>query len=605
MADETQHPADWQHVRGDLALLGLICLVLGAIGGVPVGHPDQVVGRALAAIQGGGNPHFFNYPGLVIYLNMAVYAAAYVVMRLFGLVAGPVDFAQLYKRDILLASPVDVPFLALGHAVTLCFSVLGIVCAYLIVRMLLRRRIFAFLSGALLATSLLWVVNSHYPTVDVPMAALAAATATATLSALHARSCLTRRWIVAIGVLLGLTASAKYNGALIGLTVGTATLLAYQDRRYWLKHNMLVLLIATATFLMTNPFSVLSADEFIRDVTFELRHSRVGHPGYTTDLGWLFHLRTTLSQGIGVIPLALAAVGAVWSLRTASLSHPAKASLLVFPGAYYLLMGNSSLAFQRYMLPMLPFIAVLAVIGLYALYRSMMTISPRIPALAGSMLAIGAVGATGWNLQLAMRHNLLLRGTDTRVVLEQIINDARLETPGNRIVLGSYTRSTFFREAPVVLGRPDNASVELVIFDIFEDNLQVADHLSQPRMLSSDVLIFDSFSHDGLIYDPAIRRYVAPDLFDSRIAIQISPFARPKDQVPFSPESLYSPYPPDLQLRQQPGPFIELYIRDRELAQAVFTSCRDTGASCTWLPGHQAYYAQHLTRLNQSLTGRN
>ncbi len=57
----------------DVALLCALALLLGAYGGPSVYHPDSVLEKALRTLDQGGNPHFFNYPALVLYLYGYLY----------------------------------------------------------------------------------------------------------------------------------------------------------------------------------------------------------------------------------------------------------------------------------------------------------------------------------------------------------------------------------------------------------------------------------------------------------------------------------------------------------------------------------------------------
>ena len=48
----------------------------------------------------------------------------------------------------------------------------------------------------------------------------------------------------------------------------------------------------------------------------------------------------------------------------------------------------------------------------------------------------------------------------------------------------------------------------------------------------------------------------------------LSPYRVEKEMIPPSPKSLYSPYYLDLQFRERPGPYIEMYFADSTLASS-------------------------------------
>ncbi len=59
----------------DRWLIFLAAIVMAMWGGEPYFHPDIIVDEAIVALNEHGNPHYFHYPGLVIYLHAGCYAA--------------------------------------------------------------------------------------------------------------------------------------------------------------------------------------------------------------------------------------------------------------------------------------------------------------------------------------------------------------------------------------------------------------------------------------------------------------------------------------------------------------------------------------------------
>lgn len=105
------------------------------------------------------------------------------------------------------------------------------------------------------------------------------------------------------------------------------------------------------------------------------------------------------------------------------------------------------------------------------------------------------------------------------------------------------------------------------------------------------IFVLDSFSHDRLIYEqPSRLKFDRAHLHSEYTVVQLSPFSRAKREVPFSPESLYAPYPPDIFDRTLPGPFIELYLRDEARARAAAEACWASGVACLRLPAKEGYF---------------
>src|SRR6185369_2331306 len=140
------------------AALRLWFLTAGVPHAVGIDEP-QVVGRALRILTTGDwNPHVFDYPTLVIYLQ----AAVAIVRFLWGALNG--EWASLDRFSI------DAVYAA-GRFVT---AVTGVATVWLTWRIGrdLSSRMVALVAAAALAVWPLHVRESHYVLTDVPMTAL-------------------------------------------------------------------------------------------------------------------------------------------------------------------------------------------------------------------------------------------------------------------------------------------------------------------------------------------------------------------------------------------------------------------------------------------------
>ena len=122
------------------------------------------------------------------------------------------------------------------------------------------------------------------------------------------------------------------------------------------------------------------------------------------------------------------------------------------------------------------------------------------------------------------------------------------------------------------------------------------------------MILFDSFIHDRLVYadlatdttmefglhDPNLEQPLSG--YENMVVVQVSPYSGDKADVPFSPESYYSPFLPDLHHRTQRGPFIEIYLRDHDFASAVADACTKRGQRCLLTTGDRGYYIPLLSR---------
>lgn len=580
-------------MRTDLLFLAVICLLFSLSGGAVAYHPDSVLPTALKTfIENNWNPNFFNYPGLVIYLNAILYYIIFQSLNLFG-----TDLTEIWQSDTATATlrdrlsessnlidfPVEVSLLFPAHLVTTAFSILGIICTYLTTYELTRKRLISLGAGLFVCTSFIWVSHSHYLTVDIPLASLCIATVWLTLLFTRSKRPLTGQQLTVLGIALGLTASAKYNGAIVFLPILVS--LGLNRSNLFIKSILIVLTTSAITFISTNPFVVLepeSRQNFIQAILFEVNHAKTGHFGFETKNGLLFHLTNSLYFGYGIIPLILSLVGGVWLFYYPKIATVKKLAIASFPLCFYLVVASSKLAFHRYMLPLIPFLGIASGFGVDYIMAKL-----REQKKMGSYFVVLAAIALSLNLLAIAKHNHIIAVTDTRTELSQILNAAGLDRAKLNIYTGGYTRKEVLN-ANLSLGEYlTNRSQKL---DYYQEGF------AQLRKKSDtiDLTIFDSFSHDRLLYskDATFKSPLEKD--ESLFVIQLSPFMINKSNVPFSPESLYSPYLPDLLLRNKPGPYIEIYTKNESLAQKIAKASASQGINSTLLPGKMGFYLQEF-----------
>lgn len=317
-----------------------------------------MVPAALAILAGDPNPHFFNWPSLYMY-GLAGASALYGAWLRWtqGLSA-----VEAFLRD-------PGRFYLLGRLVT---AACGVASVGLVYRLGVRvSGPPAGLAAAFfLAVDLQHVVDSHFATADVPMAAGVLAAMLATVRYLERG-----RPVDALlaGGLGGLAASVKYNGALVGaafLAAHAFRLRAAADpRRAFLGDaaGPAWLLGAVLGFLTGTPYALLAPGEFWGGVFGEVGAIQTVQFGNEGDLpAVLFHLLHTLPQALGVPLLAAAAGGMALTLRR---RRPADILLLAVTLPYLAIIGTWASRFERYAVPLLPFLGLLAALALEALVR--------------------------------------------------------------------------------------------------------------------------------------------------------------------------------------------------------------------------------------------
>jgi len=335
-------------------------------------HPDEYHSlRGLFSLaQGSLNPHFFNYGSLYLY----VVAAAAVISH-GSLLLGPVPSALTFEGlpEALSLWTLD------ARIVSVLAALLTILAVYWLSRQVLGNSA-ALIGCAFLATMPLHVLHSHYGTVDVTQALFV------TLCLLFSVRIIQRcNWqdCVWAGIMAGLAASTKYNGAVVIVAAFAAIFLSRsaggwpslarlcgEHRTAVATRMLLVLLIvasAAAAFLLTSPYTVLAWHEAKRDIFFEIQHMRAGEPlaVLAEPSGLLFHLKNLLSPGVGLV-LILAIMGAVLAVvqRRREL-YP----LIGFAVLWMMLISVAKVRYTRYEMSLLPVLAVLAAVPVTVLVK--------------------------------------------------------------------------------------------------------------------------------------------------------------------------------------------------------------------------------------------
>jgi hypothetical protein len=325
-------------------------------------RPDEekIVQAALGILQGDLNPHLFLYPSLYIYLVAAGYWMLYIVQHLAGTAPDLARFVALHSADPSTLHLVGRGLTALtGVATIAVLAALG--------RELFSTRV-GLVAAALLAVTFLHVRDSHFGVTDVPVTFMVMC-ALYTAARCFTRG-VTRRRLLVTGLLCGLAASTKYNAVLVVIPA----LIAIADdaiRRKRLISGGTVLacgvlgVASIAGFLAASPYIVLDYPGFLAGFGEQSRifagvqNGSIIGPARSVigERGWRHYASFTLPLGLG-LPLYLASLaGACWMVATRW--RPALC-VLAFPAAYYVLMGNGTLVYARYVVPLIPFACLAA-----------------------------------------------------------------------------------------------------------------------------------------------------------------------------------------------------------------------------------------------------
>ncbi len=379
-------PIDRSH---RLALWGIVLLAalprLLMLGNTEsIWHPDEFyfVYKALGFFGGDLNPHLFNYPSLLFYGTALLYACAFALQKLFssGL---PLDQWVLYHH---FWHPEEL--MPLARLLALSFALGTVYLAGRIATQLADART-GLIAALLTALSTIHLRQSPLAAVDLPMCFWVLAALYFSLRLLEERSL---KFYLFAGLCTGLAASTKYPGALAGVAVLAAHILAPKneeraapnshepssaanppqssypplataayrllDHRLWLAG-----LVSLLTFLCTSPYVLLDFATFWHYFARELSHAAGGH-GADLGTGWWYHLKISLRYNLGFLGLAGLASGLFFTLKKHT--HATWVLLALF-AIFYLTTGSSRTVFVRYALPLCILQALFCALALHHL----------------------------------------------------------------------------------------------------------------------------------------------------------------------------------------------------------------------------------------------
>jgi 4-amino-4-deoxy-L-arabinose transferase-like glycosyltransferase len=305
----------------------------------------EIMERSVRMMNTGDlHPHFFDYPGLYIYLQFLVACVRFVVGSIGGL------WANLNE-----APPAE--FYLWGRAITALLGTATIALVYLMARRISPAT--GLVAAALFAVQSQHVRESHFVLTDVPMTFFIGLAGLLTVRACERRRV---RDCVLVGMAVGAAAATKYNGGVAILLPALALLLTSGSWWWRVRAMTLTSVIAGLTFLLCAPYTVIALPEFLNAFAYLANMYADGPPRpepawltYTKHLRNNFSIPAMVAAGGGVV---LAARALITTRRTAATTTWALAA--AFSLVYFYMIAGQRLVWGRYLLPMLPFLCVLA-----------------------------------------------------------------------------------------------------------------------------------------------------------------------------------------------------------------------------------------------------
>lgn len=208
----------------------LLALALGVVGIFPGAfYPDEghvqtyswgIVKNAIAF--GDFNPHTFKYGSLVFYLQAL--AALPVLLALYLVKGG--DFTAFFDEAIVKYNNLLV---VSGRLQTVLLGVASVFLVYLIAKRLFNERV-GYLASLILATSPMWVKESHYMLTDTLFVFSLLLAFYLSIRLIEERTC---KWFFWVGFISGLSATIRFF-PLVFLIYPFAIFPALWKQKHWL-----------------------------------------------------------------------------------------------------------------------------------------------------------------------------------------------------------------------------------------------------------------------------------------------------------------------------------------------------------------------------------
>lgn len=411
------------------ALLRFWALDAGIPGSLGIDEP-QVMMRSVQMMRTGSlNPHgFFDYPGLYLYVQMAVASVRFLV----GAIGG--EWTALNEAQA-------EDFYLWGRAAT---AVLGTLTVLLVYRVGLRWGTrYALLASALMAVMPLHVRESHYVLTDVPLTFFVTLALAAAFAA-HERP--TAANFIKAGAAVGLAAATKYPGALAILLPIMVAWMTPPARPSRASAALIACAAALGVFLLAAPYTWLDLPGFLNG--FARLASVYSAPSEAAWITYLKHLRLNLHW-----PATLLMCGGVGLALVRVARGPSRlrwALAVVFPIVYFWFVSRQSLVYGRYLLPIVPFACVLTaaaiVSGVSLLRRFAIPRAARTALIAVLTIAVllpPTMHAIGFNRMINRRNTTELA---YNWIVSNIPKHSRVVIETGAVRLPSAYKSTNVRE---------------------------------------------------------------------------------------------------------------------------------------------------------------
>jgi hypothetical protein len=353
----------------------------------------------------------------------------------------------------------QITYMVLGRALSAALGTATIPLAYAVATRVAGRAA-GLLSAAFLALSVLHIRDSHFLSVDISMTFFCMLTWLALMRMAENGSL---RSAMVTGATFAAAITCKYTAVFMAVPIALAHLMSpWRPASLrpsgawgrWALAGLVPVATSIVTFLVLDPMVWQYFDKFLFDVRTQITEPHTGGSqpiwlAHFADLGSprLYWFTNLLWWGMGPALEIVSLAGVVWLL--ARRARPALLAASV-PIAYFVIAGATQAPFIRYAIPL---IAALSVPAGVLCADLMQRPAWRLPAAAGTVIALAATGA------YAAAYMNIFRQPDARVAAARYLRQelpygthVLVEPSQNIPPIGSYFYATDFNRDYVVWG---------------------------------------------------------------------------------------------------------------------------------------------------------
>ncbi len=345
-------------IKFSIIFIGFMLRVVGINNGLPEInlHPDELdlVERALRAfVNLKINPAPFFHLGTYSYFQIPFYA----FFNFTGMLSG-----KIYSLGYWLTNP---------HEALLISRFFSVFCSLFSIFLVIEigknlfNKIAGYISGLFMSVVYMDVVMSHIAKADTFIVFLILVFSYSILKFYNSEE---RKYLFLSAIFIGISSAVKLNNIILIIPLLLIYIFVkWEKEKFSLKDLNLAFFVTFLSLVIFNPMFVLKTKDVLGGFFIESRMGRNTLISFSDMLnGWKFHLSYSLFFGTG---FGLLLTGIIGAYKLFFINLKKATVILTFPFIYFLLLGNVTRHFGRYVMPIIPFLLISSSVLINSIFK--------------------------------------------------------------------------------------------------------------------------------------------------------------------------------------------------------------------------------------------